>query len=180
MSDEIQAKEALKLAQWHLSRADQLRLGLVSRTSALLSANALVIAGAVLVSSSPSSRLAPIIWGSTLVVLTMSTYSVVQATGVLTGPLRGRDLSRPPGFPPSLSFSYKDTLDEFSDPLAFRDGFMTQSTGDATRSALLELWRCMTLHQLRMARLHRATRSLLASTMVLIATAAERMAFQVL
>ncbi|MFD9369116.1 hypothetical protein ACFWA6_15645 [Streptomyces sp. NPDC060020] len=175
MSETTRAEDRLQLAQWHLSRADQLRLGLVNRAGALLSANALVIAGTAFISGSTLSRISPIIGVTALLALAVSAYSIAQVTGVLTGPRRVPALSRPQSSPIPIAFSYSDTVNEFSSPRAFQDQLLAQSIEEATNDATLELWRCISIHHLRTIKLQRATRGLLASAIVLVVMTAEKL-----
>ncbi|MEU2286998.1 hypothetical protein ABZ614_34605 [Streptomyces sp. NPDC013178] len=177
MSEPMRSEEKLQLAQWHLARSDQLRLGLVSRASALLSANALVMTGIVVVSSSVSSRIAPIVGASALIALAVSTYSATLVAGVLTGSGNLPTLSRQPHHPPAIAFSYGDTLKGFSTQREFQDQFLAQSAEEAAKDAALELWRCISLHHLRTIKLQRATRCLLASALILAITTTEKLFF---
>ncbi|WP_405392598.1 hypothetical protein OG596_35305 [Streptomyces sp. NBC_01102] len=177
MSEAMQAEERLKLAQWHLSRSDQLRLGLISRASTLLSANALVMTGIAFISSSTTARTAVVIGASALIALVVSAYSVIQLTGVLTGSRTLSTLSRPPDSPAPIAFSYGDTINEYRSLSEFEEKFLAQSAEEAANSAILELWSCINLHQLRTIKLQRATRCLLTSAIILVVITAEKMLF---
>ncbi|MEV6973228.1 hypothetical protein [Kitasatospora sp. NPDC093806] len=175
MGVELAEEERLQLAQWHLVRADGLRLGLVNRAGALLSANALVITGAVFASGATSSEVSPVVGAVALVALVVSAISAALSASVLTG-FRGRPaLSRPSGFPVPLAFSYGDTVSACGSAEEFRAGFVAQSVATAADAAVLELWRCISVHQLRARRMQRATRYLVAGAALLVVMAAERL-----
>ncbi|WP_329491704.1 hypothetical protein OG618_35290 [Kitasatospora sp. NBC_01246] len=175
MSEELRAEERLQLAQWHLTRADGLRLGLVNRAGTLLSADALVITGVVFASGATSSDVSPVIGAAALLALVVSAGSAALAASVLTGFRRLPGMSRPAGFPVPIAFGYGDTVGAFGSPEEFRSGFSAQSVEAAADSAVLELWRCISVHQLRARRMQRATQCLLAGAALLVVMAAARL-----
>ncbi|MFB7619685.1 hypothetical protein [Kitasatospora sp. NPDC056181] len=175
MGEELRAEDRLQLAQWHLGRADGLRLGLVNRAGTLLSANALVITGVVFASGAPSSDVSPVIGAAALVALAVSAYSAAQVASVLTGSRGLPALSRSVGSPVPIAFSYRDTVRAFDTPEEFQTRFSAQTAQEAANSAVLELWRCISIHQLRARKMQRATQSLLVGATALVAMTAARL-----
>ncbi|GLX04584.1 hypothetical protein [Microbispora sp. NBRC 16548] len=174
MADEMDITARLSLAQWHLTRSDQLRLGLIGRAGGILSANALVITGVVLISGFNSSPISPIIGALTLVSLAATTYSTISAIGVFTGSRFIPEVSIGYEDRIPIAFSYSDTISKISSAKDFHHTFTTQTTAEILDAAALELWRCICVHHARTKKLGSATRWMLISAATLIAAAAAR------
>lgn len=136
------------LAKWHLVRADQLRLGLVNRVSALLSANALIVAGLVILSDTEKTSSASAIRALCILALAATACSVFRAAGALSVGRKIPTLSHPRTMAISLAFSYSDTVETVENVADFQERFRTQTPGDSLDSATLELWRCLNVHHL--------------------------------
>ncbi|MFB8242877.1 hypothetical protein ACFC58_40715 [Kitasatospora purpeofusca] len=165
----------MQLAQWHLVRADALRLGLVNRAGTLLSANAIVMTGVVFASGATASDVSPVIGAVGLVALVVSACSAALAASVLTGSGKLPTLSQPPDAVVPVAFSYGDTVKAFASPEEFRAGLSAQTVEAAADAAALELWRCISVHQLRARRMRRATQYLVGGAALLVAMAAMRL-----
>ncbi|MEV0194778.1 hypothetical protein AB0I39_40460 [Kitasatospora purpeofusca] len=172
MGGELCPEDRLRLAQWHLVRADGLRPGLVNRAGALLSADALVVTGVVFASGATSSEVSPVLGALGLVALVVSACS---AALVLTGSGRLPALSRPSGSVVPIAFSYGDTVEAFASAEQFRAGLGAQTVEEAADAAAVELWRCIGVHQLRARRMRRATQYLLGGAVLLVAMAAAKL-----
>ncbi|KJY25454.1 hypothetical protein [Streptomyces sp. NRRL S-495] len=175
MSEEPRPEDRLHLAQWRLVRADGLRLGLVNRAGTLLSANALVMTGVVFASGATSSDVSPAIGAVGLVALVVSACSAALAASVLTGSGKLPALAQPLDSVVPIAFSYGDTVKAFSSPEHFRAGLAAQTVEAAADAAALELWRCISVHQLRARRMRRATQYLLGGAVLLVAMAAAKL-----
>ncbi|MFJ4097690.1 hypothetical protein ACIPYS_39530 [Kitasatospora sp. NPDC089913] len=175
MGEELCPEERLRLVQWHLVRADGLRLGLVNRAGALLSADALVVTGVVFASGATSSEVSPVLGAVGLAALVVSVCSVALAALVLTGSGRLPALSRPSGAVVPIAFSYGDTVEAFASVEQFRAGLCAQTLEAAADAAAVELWRCISVHQVRVRRMRHATQYLLGGAVLLVAMAAARL-----
>ncbi|MFF0868462.1 hypothetical protein ACFYUV_42360 [Nonomuraea sp. NPDC003560] len=174
MTDETDITARLNLAQWHLTRSDQLRLGLISRAGGILSANALVVTGVVFISGLNSSSISPITGTFALASLAAIAYSTISAVGVFTGSRSIRRISLERDARAPIAFSYSDTISQISSAKDFRDAFTKQTAAETLDAAALELWRCICVHHARTKKLGSATRWMLVSSAALIAAAAAK------
>ncbi|MFG2697187.1 hypothetical protein [Kitasatospora sp. NPDC048407] len=175
MDEQLRPEGRLQLAQWHLDRADALRLGLVNRAGTLLSANALLMTGVVFASGATSSDVSPAIGAVGLLALVVSAFSATLAASVLTGSGKLPSLAQPPDALVPVAFSYSDTVKAFASPEQFREGLSAQTVEAAADAAALELWRCISVHQLRARRMRRATQYLLGGAALLVTMAAMKL-----
>src|ERR1022692_1375661 len=83
MNKSIDTKELIEVVRWHIVRADGLRNGLWTRAAAILSANALVVAGTAVLASTGNSAA----WWSlstAVAPLIASMASIYEASNVIS------------------------------------------------------------------------------------------------
>jgi hypothetical protein len=149
MGESLSQKQLLDVLRWHIVRADNQRNGLWARAAAILSANAVVIAGAAIVASSAGEEsLSGIL--SVAVPLIASMFSVYKAANVV-GAVRRWPMIFQGGFTEvGLLYSLPGTVAATSTYDEFRAAIATRSEADELEGAILELWRISVLHMQRM------------------------------
>ncbi|MFB7718941.1 hypothetical protein [Nocardia sp. NPDC056100] len=157
--------------RWHIAREDQLRAAVSTRAGAVLSTNALVIAGTALSFSFRDSRRPNIAMLCTsLSALVFVAGSVMFASMALIT-LRRKDLRFfGPRDDASALYYYPGIRRKWPTVEAFREAVMNQSPEQQLRGAVVELWRAADLHGHRYRMLRTATWLLLGAICSLLAT----------
>ncbi|MBF6174402.1 hypothetical protein [Nocardia blacklockiae] len=164
----------LDAVRWHLLRQDAKFAAVTTRAAAVLSTNALVVAGTALAFTLNGSRqVNPWVLGPALGTLVLVAASVTYATQALVL-LRRRRLSVYFATRSEASALYSYTYisrrwRSFDD---FRESVMDQSPEQQLRGALDEMWRTSHLHLYRYLKFRKATWLLLASIGLLLTTVA--------
>lgn len=163
--------QLVDIVRWHILRADGLRGGLWTRAAAVLSADALVIAGtAVLVSASSNAK-----WWSLLTAalpLIAAMISVYEATNIVGGITNWQDAFGQRHSPTPLFYSLPETVRELVTYEKFRLAMAERSIETELNDATSELWRISILHHRRLHQLRRSIRWLQVSLPLLFASVA--------
>lgn len=154
---DVPSSDLLKTLQWHINRTDVQRSASWSRAGSVLSANALVVAGATVLARSSSQTNVAIV-GATLLPFVAALLPTYEASTVIAGPRSfGRRLTNL-GTPPSILYSMIDTPSMGENLETFKALIRSRSASDEIDGAICELWRLGLLHEARSRHLHRATR----------------------
>lgn len=164
----------LETVHWHILREDQHRAGVATRAGAVLSTNALVVAGtAVSFAARGSQRPNLAILGSAGATLLVVAASVVFASLALIAPrvwVPRWDAIEGNAFSQVYSYGYYGltwgTFDEF------RESVVNLSPEQQLRGAIIELWKAAYIHQVRYRKLRTATRCLPVAIVFLLVTVA--------
>ncbi|MFG1792489.1 hypothetical protein [Nocardia sp. NPDC049149] len=161
----------LDSVHWHLVREDAQRASISTRAGAVLSTNALVVAGTALAISLKGSRpLNPAVFVPALCTLLFVAASVVYATRALVM-LRQTEVGFvEPRSGASMFYNLSGISRHWPTFEDFRAAAMNQSPEQQLRGALDELWRVSHLHLYRYLKLRRAAWLLLASIGLLVVT----------
>ncbi|MEV6768655.1 hypothetical protein AB0N05_08460 [Nocardia sp. NPDC051030] len=163
----------LEAVHWHIVREDQHRVGVATRASAVLSTNALVIAGTALAASvRGTQRPNPLVISSTLATLVFVAASVFLASTALVTPQRRKWVPRWDGIDSdsSMVYSYPYYDYRWSSFEEFRKSITDQSPEQQLRGAILELWKATFVDQYRYRKLRLSTRCLIGSIGFLLFT----------
>jgi hypothetical protein len=161
----------LDAVHWHLAREDGQRAAVSTRAGAVLSANALVVAGTALALSLKGTRsLSPGVFVAALGTLVLVAGSVTYATQALVMLRRTERRFSEPRSDASMLYNLSGISRRWPAFEEFRAMMMDQSPERQLRAALDELWRLSHLHRYRYLKLRRATWLLLASVCLLLAT----------
>jgi hypothetical protein len=148
--------QLIEIVRWHILRADSQRAGLWTRATAVLSADALVIAGtAVLVSAGDSAT-----WWSLLTAalpLIAAMISVWTACNIVGGISGWQDTFKAKDSPTPLFYSLPDTVKGLGTYEKFRHALSNRSAASELDDAASEFWRLSVLH---LQRLHQLRRSI--------------------
>jgi len=152
----------LETVHWHILREDQHRAGVASRAGAVLSTNALVIAGTALSFAARGSQRPNLAtFGSAGATLLVVAASVVFASLALIAPrvwIPRWNAIEGNAFSQVYSYGYYGlTWGTFEE---FRDSVANLSTEQQLRGAIIELWKASYIHQIRYRKLRAATRCL--------------------
>ena len=167
MARHMTERELVELLRWHILRADSQRGGMWTRAAAVLSADALVIAGAaVLVSAANKAA-----WWSLLTAalpLVAAMISVYEASNVIGGVRDwGRTFAEKDS-PTPMFYSLPETVKSLITYDQFRSALTGRSIEGELEDAASELWRISVLHRVRLHQLRRSMRWLQASLPLLI------------
>jgi hypothetical protein len=170
--DAAPAAELLEKVHWHIVRGDHLRAGVASRAGAVLSTNALVIAGIALALSLRSQKPNVALVVIAVAVLGCVVFSVSNAALALVtirswqGQFGGEGMHR------SFLYSYAEIDEETNTFEGFKRRVTTTSSDELLEFALVELWRCGLLHGYRYRKLRIAMRWLRAALVTFLVVAA--------
>ncbi|WP_280409645.1 hypothetical protein [Nocardia brasiliensis] len=161
----------LDAVRWHIGREDQLRAAVSTRAGAVLSTNALVIAGTALSFSFRDARRPNLtMLCTTLGALLFVAGSVIFASMALITLRRTDRQFFGPREDASAVYYYTGISDQWSTFDAFRESVMNQSQEQQFRGALVELWRAANLHRYRYRKLRTAAWLLLGALGMLLVT----------
>lgn len=169
MNQARRVEDLLEVAQWHVSRADGQRTGIWARSSALLTANSLVIAGsAILVSSGGDSLPVLVVGILPLGSALISVYfaSVLVRSGVASERALLQGITKRPS-----AYSLTDLAAESESYGRFREEAMSKSLETELEDALVEIWRLSVLQGRRMNQLAKSLRWFLVGSALLLVAA---------
>ena len=169
MSYTADAERLIEVMRWHIMRADGQRQGLWMRAAAVLSADALVIAGTAVLASTASKAA----WWSlatTALPLAAAMISIFEAIGVIGGVRNWSQRFTEHDSPTPILYSLPDTVKYLGCYEKFRETVMGRSAEKELNDAMSELWRMSVLHRTRLHQLRRSMRWLQASLPLLIAS----------
>lgn len=162
---------SLDVVHWHLVREDTQRTAVSARAGAVLSSNALIVAGTALAFSLKGQR--PLsLWAlmPALSTLLLVAGSVIYATQALVMVRHTERRFSEPRSDASMLYNLSGISRRWSTFEEFRAAVMDQSQEQQIRGALDELWRISHLHLYRYLKLRRATWLLLISIGLLMIT----------
>jgi hypothetical protein len=163
----------LDAVHWHLAREDGQRAAVSTRAGAVLSTNALVVAGTALAFSLKGTRaLSLVVFLAALGTLVLVAGSVTYATQALVMLRRTERRFTEPRSDASTLYNLSGINRRWPAFEEFRAAMMDQSPEQQLQGALDELWRISHLHRYRYLKLRRATWLLLAAICLLLATLA--------
>lgn len=169
MSYSADTERLIEVIRWHIMRADGQRQGLWMRAAAVLSADALVIAGTAVLASAVSKAA----WWSlatTALPLTAATISIFEAISVIGGVRNWGQRFTEHDSPAPILYSLPETVKYLGDYEKFRETVMGRSAEKELNDAMSELWRMSVLHRTRLHQLRHSMRWLQASLPLLIAS----------
>jgi polysaccharide pyruvyl transferase WcaK-like protein len=169
MSHSTEAERLTELIRWHIMRADGQRQGFWMRAAAVLSADALVIAGTAVLAST-SSKAAWWSLATSALPLTAAMISIFEAISVIGGVRNWAYKFTEFNSPAPILYSLPETVRHFGDYEKFRETVMSRSAEKELNDAISELWRLSVLHRIRLHQLRRSMRWLQASLPLLIAS----------
>lgn len=161
------AKELIGVIRWHIVRADTQRGGLWTRAAAVLSADALVIAGAAVLASSVSNAAW---WSVATAVLPIAAamVSIFEVINMINGIRNWGAKFAEQNSPAPLLYSLPETVRNLRTYENFRATVVNRSAERELTDAMSELWRISVLHLERLHQLRRSTRWLQLSLPLLI------------
>ena len=157
MPGPVDAKALVEVMRWHILRADGQRSGLWTRAAAILSANALVVAGTAVMTSAGSNAA----WWSLITAilpLVASLLSIYEASNVLGGMQDWSHTFVKQDSPKPILYSLPETVNALDTYDNFRSVVMSRSIDEEMGDAMSELWRISVLHRLRIHQLRRSLR----------------------
>jgi hypothetical protein len=172
---------AIETARWHIVRYDALRASAASRASFVITADGVLIAGVALLMSEGSAfaggfrqSISWLIAIGALLALVFAAVSIVASTNSMLSSRRWRHLF---GEPSSFSafYQHSDTFTHSPTYAEFEQLFVSQSSDDDLKSAIVNLWVVMKTHAHRYAYLRRAVRYLKLGLLVLLVSVATEM-----
>lgn len=166
MPPSVGTERLIEVMRWHIMRADGQRQGLWTRSAAVLSADALVIAGTAVLASSVSRAA----WWSLAVTglpITAAMISIFEAISVIGGVRNWGQKFTEHDSPAPILYSLPETVRYLDSYEKFRDAVMGHSM-ESELNAISELWRVSILHRTRLHQLRRSMRWLQASLPLLI------------
>lgn len=162
---------SLEMVHWHLTREDHLRAALATRVGAVLSTNALVIAGTTLAfSMRGSQRLHTAVLVTAIGALCFAAASVVCASMALNMLWRTDLRAHGPRSDGGAVYNYTRIGDKWSTFESFRKTVGELSREQQLRGAVDELWRASQLHLYRYRKLRAALWLLLVGITFLLVT----------
>ncbi|MTE17459.1 hypothetical protein [Nocardia aurantiaca] len=162
---------SLEAVHWHLTREDTQRAAVSTRAGAVLSANALVVAGTALAFSLKGTRpLSLWVFGPAFCALVLVGGSVVCATQALVMLRSSERRFSQPRTAASTLYSLSRISREWPTFDEFRAAVVDQSIEQQLRGALDELWRHSHLHHFRYRKLRQGTWLLLLAIGMLLIT----------
>ncbi|RAY13051.1 hypothetical protein DPM19_21340 [Actinomadura craniellae] len=164
--------DQLERVHWHLVRGDQLRAGVSARAGAVLSTNALVLAGIALAFSLRSPRPDALVVAIALGILGCVALSVGNATLALVTLRSWERQFGDRNTPTAFLYCHVEADQASSAFKDFRRRVTTMSPEEHLDHALAELWRCGRLHGYRYRRLRIAVCWLLAALVLFPVAAA--------
>ncbi|GAA2737502.1 hypothetical protein [Actinocorallia aurantiaca] len=168
----LPVEEQLERVNWHILRSDQMRTGVSARAGAVLSTNALLIAGIALAFSLRNQKPDTVLVVIALVVLGCVVFSVGNAALALVTVRNWESQFGEPETPAAFLYCYAELDKRVSTFDEFRHKVVTTSPEESLEFALAELWRCGRLHGYRYRRLRSAMLWLLAALFLLLVAAA--------
>jgi len=148
------------MVRWHLNREDQIRASVWSRAGAVLSTNALVVAGTALAFTVVGGK-----HPSVAVLCTASAALLAVAGSVVLASVALVTLRNWPILPidndASILHAYPYVHENWSTFEKFRESVMDLSPEQQLRGALVELWKTTSLHRYQYHKLRLAMRCLL-------------------
>lgn len=164
-------KEQLDLAQWLISRYDDLRSRTTSRASFVISADAVLLAGTTFVIDGLYTRsslydditmlIMALSIGVSLLLLTVSLW--FAANSIMFIWQSGRKSMGLQGSKPSLFFYPRGTVEALTNPETFRNRYRTSTQQELTDYALTELMYITKAYHVRYQSLRRSLQFLLLS-----------------
>lgn len=162
---------SLDAVHWHLVREDSQRAAVSTRAGAVLSADALVVAGTALALSLKGPRsLSLWVFLTALGTLLLVASSVIYGTQALVMLRRTERSFSEPRSDSSTLYALSGISHRWPTFEQFRAAMMDQAPEQQLRGALDELWRVSHLHRYRYLKLRRAAWLLLASVGLLLVT----------
>lgn len=146
----LDGEATLKLIQWHIDRYDRLRSSTSSRASVLLSANAALFAGTVLLLNARVIG-RPLVWGVmvsgllTACVIATSIYLCMNAIASWRTVRQFHDKE----IPSRLLFNWGDTVRSVDGFSSFARAVRSQTLGEVVDNGLAELWTDILQHKRR-------------------------------
>lgn len=164
----ITVSQQLKVVHWHMLRGDNLRAAVAARAGAVLSTNALVVAGIALSFGLRNHR--PDVIGLILALLALgaATFSVVTASLALTTLRTWERHFRGDDAPVAFPYSYAELEGNRGTFGDFKQRTLSLNPEQQLDNALAELWRCGRLHSYRYHKLRIAMRWLLVALLFLM------------
>jgi hypothetical protein len=156
VADLVHAKEMIETLRWHIARADAQRSGLWTRAAAVLSANALVVAGTAVMASAGSGAAW---WGliTAILPLAASMISIYEASNIIAAYAHGRNRALAAWDSPTpILYSLPATVDYAQNYDNFRLIVTSRTMEKKLNNAIAELWRISVLHRSRLGHLRRA------------------------
>jgi hypothetical protein len=152
----------IETVHWHILREDQHRAGVATRATAVLSTNALIVAGTALSFAARGSQrpnLATLVSASaTLLVVAASViFASLALIAPRVWPPRWNAID---GHALSDVYSYGYYSLNWSTFEEFRESIVNLSPDQQLRGAIIELWKAAYIHQIRYRKLRSATRCL--------------------
>lgn len=163
-------RKRLDDVKWHLTRYDALRVSLASRGALILSADALIAAGSTVLAGQRISQMGSFNVAATLIsvasLLSVGT-SVTFAAGAIIN-VRPWRSSHKEHLPRSILFDASDTVAVIRSFEDFEQIFLATDDEMALRSAIVNLWKCITSYKHRYARLRKALQFLFAGLWIFL------------
>lgn len=166
--------EATAIANWHLTRYDMLRLSLANRAAVVLSANALIAAAVIILTTQYTAS--KLLGGSTsyAIVSSLAVLSLISVSGSVAYAAQASHNVRTwaKSFPqqqppPGLIYTASHTRKEIASAEDLRHLIYTVSEDKYFLFAVTELWRAINTFDRRYNLLRRAIRLLLAALSLL-------------
>ena len=164
---EFSPEERLDLVRWHLDRYDRLRGSVAGRAAMVLSANALLLAGATFLlrtlpvpAEGVVRTLKVCVASATLPILVLVAVSVAFGLNAVVSPKKTSRQLFGAAIPNRFVFIHRDTVETCKDYRSFAEEFLAQSTEETLESAQATLWTVIKQHHLRYKNLRRAVRTL--------------------
>lgn len=167
MDRSMTKRETVEVIRWHILRADGQRSGMWTRAATVLSADALVIAGAAVLVSVASKAA----WWSLVTAalpLAAAMISVYEASNVIGGVQDWGRTFTEENSPAPMFYSLPDTVKALRTYDQFRSNITGRSIESEVDDAASELWRISVLHRMRLRQLRRSIRWLQISLPLLI------------
>ncbi len=159
----------LEMVRWHLNREDQIRTTVWTRAGAVLSTNALVVAGTALAFSvegtkHPSVAVLCTAFGALLAVAGSVIFASLALVTMRNWPVLPIDNDA------SILHAYPYVREHWTTFEDFRESVMNLSPEQQVRGALVELWKTTNLHRYQYFKLRVAMRCLISAIGFLQAT----------
>jgi hypothetical protein len=164
--------QQLEVIHWHILRGDNLRAAVATRAGAVLSTNALVVAGTALAFGLRNHRPDAIGLTLALVALGAATVSIMSASLALTTLRTWEQHFRGDEAPIAFPYSYAELEGNRGAFEDFKLRTLSIPPDQQLDNALAELWRCGRLHSYRYHKLRVAMRWLLVALLFLMLTIA--------
>lgn len=173
----LTAADLLQLIQWHIDRYDRLRSSTSSRAAVLMSANAALLGGTILLANSliqATGVTQPATWAMRIfacLTIFMASISIAFCTNAVAAWRTTRSLHRKE-IPIRFAFNWGDTLDSVDGFSNFAEKMSSQRIMNIKDSAVAELWTALLQHKRRHKYLRYGIHTFRASALLFVGVAA--------